>query len=62
MDDLRDANIEEEIQKAECEVDCEMALIDCDIPELGTLAIHTGLCERTTPQFIKHARKHSRRR
>lgn len=63
MDDYTDTNIEEEIQKAECEVDCEMVLIDSSIPELGSLATHTRLCEMGADRArrqrkAKHRRRH----
>ena len=55
-------SIEDEIQKAEIQTDCELDLIDCDLPEMGSLVTHTANCERSTEAYQRHQRKHRRRK
>ena len=60
MDDYTDTNITQEIKDAEEEADIQFEVEIDSMPKMESLLTHTASCERTTPQFVKHARKHRR--
>lgn len=62
MDDYKEVDIAREVQDARIQTDVEIELNECTIPELGTLANHTRMCEMVRDRAHRQGKAKHRRR